>query len=245
MKLERLISKSLECGCRGARARLARGGVRVNGRREADGGRWVGVFDRVEVEGHVVQARVPRYVALHKPSGHVSATVDPEHPTVIDLIDVPWAGELHLAGRLDRFTTGLVVLTNDSVFSEGLTDPGAKVPKVYVAETDTPIPAEVPAVFGNGMRFEKEKATLEPAVVELLSERCCRLTIHEGKHHQVKRMFARFGIRVVRLHRESVGPIALGCLASGAWRNLSDAETGGVPRGDSATLGFPLRRRGS
>jgi 16S rRNA pseudouridine516 synthase len=224
MKLERLVSKFLECGRRRARARLAAGLVRVNGESETDGARLLGPFDRVEVEEMIIQSRAPRYVALHKPSGYVSATVDPEHPTVIQLIGAPWAAELHLAGRLDRFTTGLVILTNDSRFSEGLTLPGRKVPKVYGVETDAPIPDDALAAFEEGMRFAKENITTEPALVARLGDRHCRLTIYEGKHHQVKRMFARFGIKVVRLHREAVGGISLEGLEEGEWRELEEGE---------------------
>ena len=159
------------------------------------------------------------------PSGHVSATSDPQHPTVIDLIDEPWACDLHLAGRLDRFTTGLVILTNDSQFSESLTLPQEKIPKVYHVETDLPISAEAIATFEKGMRFEKENATTAPAQVEITSPTSCRLTIYEGKHHQVKRMFARFHIKVTALHRESVGNIALGTLKPGEWRELTQSGT--------------------
>ncbi len=221
MKLERLLSKSLECGHRIARARLAAGVVWVNGKRETDGARLLGSFDRVEIDGRVLRARVPHYVALHKPSGHVSATIDAAHPTVLDLIDAPWADDLHLAGRLDRFTTGLVILTNDSRFSEGLTLPGSRVPKVYVVETDLPLSEAVVGAFGEGMRFEKENAMTAPAEVEPLGECRCRLTIYEGKHHQVKRMFARFGIKVTGLHREAIGGISLEGLPLGEWRELS------------------------
>jgi 16S rRNA pseudouridine516 synthase len=221
MKLVRLITKTLDCGSRTARAHLAAGRVRVNGEIETSHARQLEPFDHVQVDHTILQARIPRYVALHKPSGHVSATTDPEHPTVIDLIDEPWADDLHLAGRLDRFTTGLVILTNDSQFSESLTLPQEKIPKVYHVKTDLPISAEAIAAFKKGMRFEKENATTAPAQIKITTPTSCRLTIYEGKHHQVKRMFARFGIKVTALHRESVGNIALGTLKSGEWHEFT------------------------
>lgn len=172
-------------------------------------GHPIGTFDRVEFRGELLQARTPRHLALHKPAGVVSATSDPKHRTVIDLIDEPWRAELHLAGRLDRFTTGLVILTNDSAFSESLTAPGRRIPKGYLVETDKPITAEATDAIRAGIRFEKEDITTHPAEIELTGERSCDLTIYEGKHHQVKRMFARFDIKVTRLHRYRVGEFTM------------------------------------
>lgn len=223
MRLDRLIASEATLGRRAVRERLAAGQARVNGEVERDGARLLDPFDRVEFFGAVLRARVARYVMLHKPAGVVSATEDAVHQTVLDLIGEPWARELHLAGRLDRFTTGLVILTNDSRFSEALTLPGRLVPKVYLAETDQPITGDAIAAFQGGMFFAKEKITTQPAGVELLGERRCRLTIYEGKHHQVKRMFARFAIKVARLHREAVGAIRLD-LPEGHFRDLRPEE---------------------
>lgn len=221
MRLDRLVGKWAGIGKRRTRELFEAGRVRFNGMTMAAGGVAVGAFDRVEVDGKILQERVPRYVILNKPAGVVSATVDQEHTTVISLIDVEWAGELHLAGRLDRFTTGLVVLTNDSRYSEWLTLPGSKVGKVYLVEVDGGIGEEVVAAFQKGVAFEKEGITTAPAKVELLASNRCRLTIYEGKHHQVKRMFARFELKVISLHREAMGDIWLpDDLEGGAWREF-------------------------
>ena len=229
MKLERLLSQQLQCGQKGAREHLRAGLVSVNHITERDGQRIVGRFDHVHVTESgdntiVIQARTPRYLALHKPTGYVSATTDPDHPTVIDLIDESWSEELHLAGRLDRYTTGLVLLTNDSAFSEALTRPESKVPKVYLVGTDKPIPSEALTAFEKGMPFAKEGIHTQPAIVDTLSDNSCRLTIFEGKHHQVKRMFARFDIKVIKLHREAIGAIRLGKLPSAHHRPLTEEE---------------------
>lgn len=162
-----------------------------------------------------------KVLAVHKPAGILSATSDPTHRRVIDLIREPWACELHLAGRLDRATTGLVILTNDSTFSESLTRPRNKVPKTYLVETDLTITAEAINAFRSGMSFAKEMILTHPAIVVPLSENSYRLTIFEGTHHQIKRMFLRFGIRVTKLHRESTGPYVLPIdLACGDYRML-------------------------
>jgi 16S rRNA pseudouridine516 synthase len=227
MRLDRLVGKWAGMGKRRTRELFESGEVRVNGRvvERDQRGMAVGTFDRVEVGAEIVQARVPRSLMLHKPAGVVSATVDETHKTVIDLIETCWAPELHLAGRLDRFTTGLMILTNDGDFSRKLTDPGARVGKEYVVGTDRVIGDDVITAFESGLFFEKEGVTTAPAQVVRLGPRSCRLTIYEGKHHQVKRMFARFALKVVSLHRMAIGTIRLPeDLREGEWRELSRAE---------------------
>ncbi|MDE0835846.1 MAG: pseudouridine synthase [Akkermansiaceae bacterium] len=218
MTLAQFIAKRTGLGKRHAKKLLENGEVTVNGSIVIDGTLPLAKFDHLTAAGETLQTNTPRYILLHKPAGILSATTDRKHKTVIDLIDEPWAHELHLAGRLDRSTTGLVILTNDSKFSESLTRPENKIPKIYLVHTDQAIPEEAITKFRKGMSFEKENTRSQPAIVDLLSKTSCRLTIHEGLHHQIKRMFLRFGIRVTALHRESIGSHHLGDLAPGKWR---------------------------
>ncbi len=236
MRVDRLIGRWAEAGKKRVRRMFDEGLVRVNGQVVESGVIEVGKFDRVEVGDEVVQARVRRVVLMNKPAGVVSATVDEEHETVIDLLGgVEWAGEMHLAGRLDRFTTGLVILTNDSLFSEGLTAPEKKVGKRYLVEVDGVITDEVVRDFKAGVWFAKEEVWTQPAVVEMLSDRVCRMTIFEGKHHQVKRMFARHELRVVSLHREAIGGIELPQnLREGDWR-VVDGIVSALPVQDAGS----------
>jgi len=222
MRLDRLIGKWASWGKRQVREQFEAGEVSVNGERVTEVARLVGKFDRIEVSGKVVQAEIRRVIILNKPLGVVSATKDPEHPTVIDLIERPWASGLHLAGRLDRYTSGLMILTNDGEFSKSLTEPAQKVGKRYLVEVDGVIEQAVVEVFEEGMWFAKEEITTAPAKVELIEDSRCRLIIYEGKHHQVKRMFARFDLKVIALHREAIGGIELpDDLPMGAWRELA------------------------
>ena len=218
MTLAQFIAKRTTLGKRHAKKLLENGEVILNGNTVTIGTIELGKFDHLTAAGKTLQSNTPRYILLHKPAGILSATTDPTHSTVIDLIDEPWAHELHLAGRLDRSTTGLVILTNDSKFSESLTRPENKIPKTYLVHTDQAIPEEAIEKFRKGMSFEKENTRSQPAIVDLLSENSCRLTIHEGLHHQIKRMFLRFDIRVTALHRESIGSYTLGDLQLGQWR---------------------------
>lgn len=223
-RLDRLIWKWRGLGKPRIRAKIEAGEVRVNGTRATSGAMEIGNFDLVEVGSEIVQNRTARYVMLNKPQGVVSATVDAEHPTVVSLVEEDWADELHLAGRLDRFTTGLLIMTNDSRVSEAITEPVRKVGKRYRVGTDGEITAEMIALFEKGMWFAKEEVTTAPAQVELLGSCECLLTIYEGKNHQVKRMFAHFQVKVVTLHREAVGELELGELMEGEWRFFDPGE---------------------
>jgi 16S rRNA pseudouridine516 synthase len=198
----------------------------VNGVTVLNGRAEVGEFDRVVVDGGVLQDRRAIYLMLNKPAGYVSATVDDKHPTVMELIgDVYGEEALHLAGRLDRASTGLLLLTNDGNWSRELTLPEKEFGKVYLVETAEPISALTADAFARGIYFGYEDITTGPAELEVLGERQARLTIYEGKYHQVKRMFHAVGNRVVSLHRQRVGEIVLDPeLAEGEWRELREDE---------------------
>lgn len=183
-------------------------------------------FSQVELDGVLVRpAQRLLHLMLHKPVGVVSATTDAEHRTVIDLIDDPDKESLHLVGRLDRNTSGLMLLTNDGRWSKSLMDPARKVPKVYLVETRDPIPPEAIDEFARGFYFHTEDLTTLPAELDILGDCKARLTLHEGRYHQVKRMFHRIGNRVTALHRERIGGIALpDDMPPGAWRHLTVNE---------------------
>lgn len=226
MKLDRLIARHESTGRTRARQAIIGGRVCVDGAVETGIDCEVGRFNRVELDGVLIQqAERLLHIILHKPVGVVSATLDAEHRTVIDLIDDPDRHSLHIVGRLDKNTTGLVLLTNDGRWSKRLMDPGHKLPKVYRVETRDPIPPEAVAAFAAGFYFHTEDHTTLPAELEILSEKSARLTLHEGRYHQIKRMFHRTGNRVTALHRERIGSIALpDDLAPGAWRHLTPKE---------------------
>jgi 16S rRNA pseudouridine516 synthase len=226
MKLNRLLGKHESTGRSRAQAMIVAGEVSVNGVVVIEGTREVTRFDRVEVQGQVIQAgQRALYVMLHKPAGYVSATVDAEHPTVLDLIDDPDKAALHLAGRLDRASTGLVLLTNDGVWSKRITEPAFKLPKTYLVETAEPIAQEAVAAFAAGFYFHTEDLVTQPAELVRLADRTARVTLYEGRYHQIKRMFHRVGNRVTQLHRESIGPLRLPeALAEGEWRLLTPDE---------------------
>ena len=230
LKLDRLIAKHRSTGRTAAHRLIAAGRVKVEGAFVTDGQHEVDRFTRIELDDEIIQQpERALYLMMHKPVGILSATVDPQHPTVIDLIDDPQKHTLHIAGRLDRGTSGLVLLTNDGRWSKPITDPQHKLPKLYLVETSEPISPDAVAAFAAGFHFHTENITTLPAVLEITGTHSARLTLIEGRYHQVKRMFHRVGNRVVKLHRESIGSLALPRdLAAGQWRHLTADEVASV-----------------
>jgi len=226
MRVDRFLS-NLPCFNRKqVRLLLVEKRVRLDGKIVSDPHAEVREFSRVEVDNEVLQVGKPvRHFMLHKPPGCVSATRDPQHQTVLDLIHEPDKEELHIAGRLDFNTTGLMLITNDGSWSRRLTQPQTKLPKVYFVETEQAIGPEYALKFAEGMYFAFEDLTTLPADLLVLGPTSARLSIVEGRYHQVKRMFGHFNNKVLRLHREKMGPLVLDpSLKPGEYRPLSDEE---------------------
>ncbi len=228
MRLDRFLIRRGTHSCRDVAGLLTDGKVRVDGQIEYSGKRGVTRFSHIELDGEVLQAEQAVYLMLHKPAGYLSATSDPVHPTVMELIDHPLRDDLHLAGRLDRASTGLLLLTNDGRWSKAVTGPEKDVPKVYRVTTLEVIPPETVARFENGIYFAWEDLTTQAARLEILGEREALLTLHEGRYHQVKRMFHAVGNRVLSLHRERIGLLVLDDrLPAGKFRELTLEEIAG------------------
>lgn len=226
MRLDRFIANLPHLNRQQARQLLAEGRLRVDGEVVRDRRHEVREFSRVELDAELLQAGKPaRYFMLHKPAGCVSATRDAEHRTVLDLLDEPDKHELHIGGRLDYNTTGLLLITNDGQWSRRMTLPGRKLPKVYYVETEDPIETCYIETFEQGLYFAFEDLTTLPAQLEILATRAARLTLHEGRYHQVKRMFGHFQNKVTRLHRESMDSLLLDpALQPGEYRALTAQE---------------------
>ena len=171
---------------------------------------------------------------LNKPEGYVCSTDDPDHPTVLYFLDEPVAHKLHAAGRLDIDTTGLVLMTDDGQWSHRITSPRHHCEKTYRVTLESPVSDDTAEQFAKGVQLHNEKDLTKPAVLEILTPTDVRLTISEGRYHQVKRMFAAVGNHVVGLHRERIGAIELDPdLAPGEYRPLTEEEI--------ASVGLPSR----
>lgn len=230
MRLDRFLSNFPCFSRQDSRLLISAGRVRVDGEAVRDPRHEVRSFQRVEIDNDVLQAgHSARYWMLHKPVGVVSATEHEQHRTVLDLLDEPHKDDLHLAGRLDLNTSGLLLITNDGRWSRRITQPQQRKPKVYRVTTEQPIREDYAEVFARGLYFAYEDLTTLPAQLEVLDSHTARLTLYEGRYHQVKRMFGHFRNRVLALHRERMGEIVLDPdLLPGQYRALTAAEVASV-----------------
>lgn len=167
------------------------------------------------------------YIMLHKPQGVVSASRDKKDTTVVDLVAANFPRrELFPAGRLDKTSTGFVLLTDDGALAHDLLSPAHHVEKQYVVTLDTPLTDAMRRGFAEGVTLA-DGETMHPAVVEPVSVDglTVRVTLRQGVYHQIKRMFGVYGAGVNALHRESIGGVALdAALTPGQWRELTAAE---------------------
>ena len=166
-----------------------------------------------------------RYLMLNKPLGYICSTQDEVHPSVLNLLDIDKRNRLHIVGRLDVNTTGLVLITDDGQWSHRITSPKKNCQKSYQVYLAENIDADIIEIFKKGLLLNNEKKPTLPAQLVLQSKQKALLSIQEGRYHQVKRMFAAVGNHVEALHRVSIGTITLDAqLGDGEWRYLTEDE---------------------
>ncbi len=228
-RLDRFISSRTGINRRDVRPLLAQGRLIVDGNPATAIHQLIDEFTHVTLDDQVLQARKPVYVMLNKPAGVVSATIDEGHTTVIDLLTRQDRHQLHIVGRLDFNSTGLLLLTNDGRWSRALTLPAQKIAKVYKVTLANRITDEYVHAFAEGMYFPFEQITTRPAQLKILDDYTAEVRLTEGRYHQIKRMFGRFQNPVLSLHREAIGNLRLdSSLALGQSRVLTDREVHGI-----------------
>lgn len=230
MRLDKFISQQLSTSRAISGREIRANRVTVDGEVVRDASFKLQPEHQVAFDGNpLVQHNGPRYFMLNKPQGYVCSTEDPDHPTVLYFLDVPSAYKLHAAGRLDIDTTGLVLMTDDGQWSHRVTSPRYECEKTYYVTLSEPITDETAQQFAAGIQLHNEKDLTKPAQLEVVTPTEVRLTISEGRYHQVKRMFAAVGNHVVGLHRERIGGIALDPdMAEGEYRQLTEQEIASV-----------------
>ncbi len=218
------------------------GTVKVNGISEKDPGKKVDTdMDEIIVRGELIDFRDKVYYMLNKPAGVITATEDKKQTTVIDLIKDKKRRDLFPVGRLDKDTVGLLLITNDGDLAHRLLAPGKHVKKTYLVRVDGIITDEIKSGIEKGVDIGDEKLTapaelreiklLEDADVTAAGEHAAdgvseaKITITEGRYHEIKRMFEAFGLNVIYLKRLSMGGLKLDPdLQEGQWKILSEEE---------------------
>ena len=223
MRLDKFVCKSTAFTKTQAIASITQGDVQVNGTVITDISAQVHENNDVTLVGEQLCSRPFRYLLMNKPSQTICSNIDEVYPSLFNYIDIERPQELHIVGRLDADTTGLVLITDDGRWSFNITSPNKLCPKVYRVHLRQPIDVSAKHLFAQGIKLQGEPQLTAPAILTIVDDKQVLLTITEGKFHQVKRMFASIGNKVMGLHRESIGCVTLD-VGEGQWRYLTVDE---------------------
>ena len=226
-RLQKVIAESGIASRRAAEKLISEGRVRVNGEIVTELGTKVTGSDIISVDNKQISKEQKEYYLLYKPRGVISSSSDDKgRVTVVDLI--PTKSRIYPVGRLDYDTTGVLLLTNDGEFAQFMMHPKNEIDKVYVAKIKGIIEVDAIKKLESGIVIDGVKTS--PAKVKVRKKNkdnftsIVQITIHEGKNHQVKRMFEEVGYEVIKLKRERVGFLDLSGLSSGEYRTLNPKE---------------------
>ena len=226
MRLNAYLARAGVASRRGADELIKAGRVTVNGA-AGELNSFVGQADDVRLDGRPVGAQRLRHVLLNKPRGTITTARDPEgRPTVVDLV----GGDIRVVpvGRLDRDTTGVLLLTNDGPLAHRLAHPRYGVEKTYVAEVEGEPGDAVIGALAEGV--ELDDGPTAPARVQLLGPSRLELVLHEGRNRQVRRMLEAVGHPIVKLRRARYAGLGPGRLRPGEWRDLTPGEVARLRR---------------
>lgn len=223
MRLDKFVCKSTQLTKTEAIQAIHSGEVSVNGDIIMSEATQVHESNTILLNELKLKARDFRYILMHKPAGTICSNIDEVYPSLFKHIEVDNVSELHIAGRLDADTTGMVLITDDGRWSFSITTPNKECRKVYRVGLSRDIAKDVAEQFKEGIQLQGEKQLTRPASLEIINSKEVLLTITEGKFHQVKRMFSAVGNRVVSLHREAIGDVTLD-VPVGQWRYLTESE---------------------
>lgn len=223
MRLDKFVCKSTELTKAEAIECIHAGEVRVNNVLIQNEATQVHENNTVMLNDVKLTARDFRYILMHKAAGTICSNIDEVYPSLFNDLNVDKISELHIAGRLDADTTGLVLITDDGRWTFDITRPTHACRKIYRVRLSSALADDVVATFAKGVQLQGEKQLTLPASVKIITPKEVLLTITEGKFHQVKRMFAAVGNRVVSLHREQIGNVSLD-VDERQWRYLTREE---------------------
>ena len=227
MRLDKYVAEAVQCTRSESRAMIRGGRVSVNGAVCKRPEQQVSEMDEIQLDGKSRPRQDFVYLMLNKPAGVVSASSDARDTTVVDLVRSAYPRrELFPAGRLDKTSTGFVLITDDGAFAHDILAPRHHVPKTYQVTLDTPLTDEMVRGFAQGVTLADGVQLASADVTSLTGDRrTVRVVLHQGVYHQIKRMFGVYGAGVDGLHREAIGSVWLDdALAPGQWRELTAEE---------------------
>ena len=223
MRLDKFICKSTELTKNQAVELIFEGRVKINGDVVTCKATQVHENNYITLNEEELVARPFRHLLMNKPADIICSNIDEAYPSLFNCITEGNNAELHVAGRLDADTTGLVLITDDGRWSYNIITPSKQCEKVYRVGLRKPITEDAVEKFAVGVQLQGESQLTRPAKLDIISSQEVLLTITEGKFHQVKRMFSAIGNKVVSLHREQIGGIKLD-VNEGEWRYLTEEE---------------------
>ncbi len=223
MRLDRFLANS-GLGSRKACKKIIRtNDIRVNGVRVTDGEMLITGSDRIEVNGKEIPNTPYVILLMNKPEGYMCSMIDENYPSVMNLVPDLYRKKVRMVGRLDQDTTGLLLLTDNGILNARLAHPKTKVEKTYLATVNHILRPTLVELFNHEIDIGRGE-TAAPSKLEIIDEYHAYLTVHEGKYHEVKRLFGHFNYDVVGLKRVRLGPIELGDLKEGEFRLLNEDE---------------------
>lgn len=229
MRLDKFITANSLLSRSQAKAAIRAGQVKVNAQLVKQANLKLQASDQVHYQDQLLTARQPLYLALNKPVGYECSKAPSNHPSIFALLtdeQQEQFNELNPVGRLDVATSGLLLLTTDGQWLHQLTHPSKRISKTYLAELADPLASDAITAFAEGIQLNNEAKPCLPAQLELLNPQLAKITLEEGRYHQVRRMFAALSNRVIRLERLEFASLTLDNLqlAEGEIRSLTDAE---------------------
>lgn len=226
-RIQKIIANSGYASRRKAEELIKQGRVTVNGEIVRELGQKASYADTIMIDGEALKKEDKEYILLYKPRGVVTTSSDDKHrKTVIDLVETP--KRVYPVGRLDYDTSGVLLLTNDGELTNLLTHPSSNIEKVYLVKIDEAVNPHVLKKLETGVIIDGRKTAPAKVKVKKIDKKKNKsliyLTIHEGRNHQVKKMFEAIGYKVAKLKREKFAGLDLHSLKSGEWRRLSVHE---------------------
>lgn len=241
MRLDRFLAENSAYSRSEVKKHIKQSRVEINGSISKNTSQHINIeTDTIQLDGQEISALRLRYIMLNKPKGYVCATQDAKHSSVLALLSQEptlcqspslmalleaLRLQLQIVGRLDKDTTGFLLLTNDGQWNHRICSPKSHCSKTYLVELAEPLQSDDIVAFAQGLQLKDEPQTLRPAQLDIVSPHLARVTIEEGKYHQIKRMFGARGNHVTTLHREKIGDITLDSkLSAGQFRELTTNE---------------------